>query len=746
MNLFRVLAGGTALTLVIPAGAQFTGNPEPTPAFPVNEVGVVEVTCPGFNLILHPDSVWSDYLHPATLVWSTSAGSDTLEEVGFRLRGNTSRMAAKKSFKVDVNAFVPGRQWHGLEKLNLNGEHNDPSVVRARVVWDVFRAAGLPAPRTGHVELHVNGEYRGVYLHIEHVDEEWIRKRFADDGGNLWKCTYPADLSYQGPDGSDYQYFPPWSSTQRVYALQTNRSEDDYSAIARLASVLYLTPNADLPCALEEVFDVQLYLRTAAAEILAGHWDNYIGNRNNFYLYERPSDGRIAYLAYDVDNSLGIEWGGNWVNADPFAWTSENRPLYTRLMDIPQYREDLAWHIRDLLEGAFAAEEVGAAAAAHVALIAPAAETDVFRTYDYGFSYGDFLASVDEAWGNHVVWGIADFAAVRSFWADVQTEDAPDAPRSLLAWAEGPTLDGVVRLHAQVTGPATAVVAEVDGGDVGCTQEAPGMWACSVPASSPSSLVRVVAEFPGGVVRHSPCDPVRVWTAPAETPFVLLNEVMPLNNSYISDASGTYGDWVELYNPGPQPRFIGNAYLTDRLDLPRRWRLPNVTLNAGDHLLLWCGDRPEAGPLHAPFALDAAGEGLYLLLEELGALRIQDAFTWDAAFPNVSWGRSTDGAADWVAFSAGGLPPTPDGPNGTPAGIARPGSACTPVVPNPVAVGTPVALNGPAQVVAMTGAVVWRSTAPEGTWTPSAPGVYVVHRASCPVPIRVLALAAGGPG
>ena len=742
-------AGSVLAGLLVPASllGQFMGNPAPNAAFPQDEVAEVRVTCPGFDLILHPDSVWSDYLHPATVVWTTAAGSDTLEQVGFRLRGNTSRMAAKKSFKLDLNAFVPGRQWNGLEKVNLNGEHNDPSMVRARTVWDVFRAAGLPAPRTGHVALYVNNEYRGVYVHVEHVDEEWVRKRFADDGGNLWKCTYPADLTYAGPDGEDYTFTPPWNANQRVYALSTNRSEDDYTALARLATVLHSASDAELPCALEAVFDVQLYLRTAAAEILCGHWDNYIGNRNNYYLYERPSDGRIAYLAYDVDNTLGIEWGGNWVEADPFAWApTGDRPLYTRLMAIPRYREDFAWYLRALLDGAFAPGSIGPLATETLTLIAPAALNDLFRTYDYGFSFVDFGASVDAAWGAHVLWGIGEYADERAFQADGQIEAAPDAPRTLQAWAEAPVLDGVLRMRAEVGGAVEAVFAEVDGVAVPCVEGAPGVWSCEAAVAAPAVFARVVAEFADGTVRHSPCAAERVWATPAPEPVALINEVMPLNNSYIADPTAHFGDWVELFNPGPAPRYLGNTFLTDRLDFPRKWRLPNVTLNAGDHLLLWCDDRPEVGPLHAPYALDAGGEALYLIAEELGAWRIHDTYTWDLSYPNASWGRATDGAADWTLFAAGALPPTPDGPNGVPAAVAELERGCAGTFPNPVAAGTSMAWPGPGRVVAVNGTVVAESHGPELRWTPGQPGLYVVQSAACPKAIRTLVGASDGPG
>ncbi|MBK6347143.1 MAG: hypothetical protein IPF68_14665 [Bacteroidales bacterium] len=41
---------------------------------------------------------------------------DTIHETGFRLRGNTSRYSAKKSFKISFNTWVPGQKYHGVEK------------------------------------------------------------------------------------------------------------------------------------------------------------------------------------------------------------------------------------------------------------------------------------------------------------------------------------------------------------------------------------------------------------------------------------------------------------------------------------------------------------------------------------------------------------------------------------------------------------------------------------------------------
>ena len=165
--------------------------------------------------------------------------------------------------------------------MNLNGEHNDPSVLRSRLSWECLRDAGVPVSRTQHINLYINGSFYGVYANIEHIDGEWLDERFEHAHGNLWKCTYPASLNFISNNPDAYKFTPSWSN-QRVYELKTNELADDYTALAEFIDALNNTSLDDLPCALERVFDVDAYLKVAAGEILLGHWDNYIGNRNNF--------------------------------------------------------------------------------------------------------------------------------------------------------------------------------------------------------------------------------------------------------------------------------------------------------------------------------------------------------------------------------------------------------------------------------------------------------------------------------
>jgi spore coat protein CotH len=147
--------------------------------FPENGPLYVDTLVPRIDILINPDTLdWlyqeenlkSDIEFHAIFIFDNGTIRDTINPVGFRLRGNTSRYSQKKSFKIAFNAFTKGGKYYGVEKLNLNGEHNDPSVIRSKIGWDLLRQWKIPAPRANHVEVYINGDYYGLYIIVEHID------------------------------------------------------------------------------------------------------------------------------------------------------------------------------------------------------------------------------------------------------------------------------------------------------------------------------------------------------------------------------------------------------------------------------------------------------------------------------------------------------------------------------------------------------------------------------------------------
>ncbi len=138
-------------------------------------------------------------------------------------------------------------------------------------------------------------------------------------------------------------------------------------------------------------------------------------------------------------------------------------------------------------------------------------------------------------------------------------------------------------------------------------------------------------------------------------PQLVINEFMALNSSCCPDTdSGTeeFDDWIEIFNAGSTPINIAGMYLSDNNDNPFGDKISDddaaaTTIPAGGYLILWADNTPDQGPTHLNFGLNNAGEDIGLFYIDGRAI---DTYTFGAQSENISWGRTTDGAATWKAF------------------------------------------------------------------------------------------------
>ena len=640
-------------------------------AFLQDEVAEVHITLDADSLaeMLLEENLYLDHEYPATFVYRSEGISDTIPNIGFRLRGNTSRQAGKKSFKVSFNTFDNNQSYRGLEKMNLNGEHNDVSMLRSKICWEMLREADLPASRTSHVALYINEEFRGVYLNVEHIDEEYIEKRFGNNSGNLYKCTYGSNLEFLGNNPDAYK-LSPWGS--RIYELKTNTAADDYSDLAEFIGVLNDNNNEDFQCEIEAVLNVNHYLKNLVYEILFGHWDGYSINQNNYYLYKNPADQRFYFLSFDLDNTLGVDFFNQpWETWNIYQWEFDERPLYQNIMSIPEYRERFTAYMEEALINVYQESELISRLEEMQELILPFALEDEYKSLDYGFDNVDFENSITEAWGGHIPIGIADFIEARASSAMNQLQnDNADFSLNLLTnnylnnnnfsvFAETNGASIVELEYWWSNAPETVFSSEMLNDGLGFDLIAGDDWWTStllLDESGDQLSYRARAQYDGEWSEWT-CEEM-VWTSKSSSPLVI-NEIMPLNDGFLADSFGEYDDWCELYNAGDEAIFIGNKYLSNNAQEPNKWRLPNLTLEAGSFVLLWLDDDEEQGVFHADFSLDNSGDELYLFGLESGEYRLMDERSFGNITPDQSIGRSEDGGSEWVLFEE----PTPNSSN-----------------------------------------------------------------------------------
>lgn len=119
---------------------------------------------------------------------------------------------------------------------------------------------------------------------------------------------------------------------------------------------------------------------------------------------------------------------------------------------------------------------------------------------------------------------------------------------------------------------------------------------------------------------------------------VRISEIMAHNVSAIAQG-GSYPDWIELHNAGPDRLNLAGWSLTDNDD-PRRFVFPDPTiLEGGAFLVVWCGLGADAGPSSASFNLDRDGERILLYDDRTNCV---DVATYGPQVADFSLGRAGD--------------------------------------------------------------------------------------------------------
>jgi CotH kinase protein/Secretion system C-terminal sorting domain len=372
----------------------------------------IYMTLPADSLQLMIDETIHDRYMRAQFVFDDGVVRDTLPDVGLRLRGNTSLAAQKKSFKVSFNEYVPGRKYQGVKKLNLRGSHNDPSLIREKLWFTIAERAGDPERRASFVRLYINGAYRGAYTNLEEVDKEWLERAYQVDTGNLYKCTWPADLAYLGPLQGSYTSIMN-TPTDRAYDLVTNEAQNDYTDLVKLMRILNRPVTvAWATDSIASVLNVESALRGFAINVATGHWDDYFYNKNNYYLYHNPSTGFFEFFSFDADNTMGVDWlNRDWSTRNALTWHKgdQPRPLATQLLAVPAFKQRYVDILDSITCFITHPDSINADIMRYHSLITSAAIADTYRTLDYGYTTSQFFNSITQTIDGHTPWGIKPF-------------------------------------------------------------------------------------------------------------------------------------------------------------------------------------------------------------------------------------------------------------------------------------------------------------------------------------------------
>lgn len=255
-----------------------------------------------YNIPINGDEL-SDAQFNGTWITIDGAGAELRYRASFRNRGAGSRNVQPPNYRVGIPS---DQRWRGVTALNLNSQYTHCQLIGATIASQ----AGLVTEQHRRVQLRVNGNERalaglpqfGSYVHQEAISSDLADNHFpTDPNGNLYRAQhYPwtADLSYQGTNWQTY--------TNLGYGKSSNSSENDWADLIHLTDVLNNTPDSNYWTAVQQVADVEQWLRYFAVFTLIGSRETSLGTGagDDFSMYRGLADPRFRLIGHDWDTVL----------------------------------------------------------------------------------------------------------------------------------------------------------------------------------------------------------------------------------------------------------------------------------------------------------------------------------------------------------------------------------------------------------------------------------------------------------
>jgi hypothetical protein len=228
---------------------------------------------------IRPNSFQISYTYvPAAIEFE----GQTFSNVGLRFKGNisytTNENTLHRPFKIDFDRFLAGQKFCDLHTINLHNNSIDPTQMREALVYDIYRKAGVPAPRTAYalVYLTVEGmydhEYLGLYTLTEEVDKRFLRKHLGSDDGMLLKPEANGGLPYLGDNWAAYE------QRMRPHSPPTTQATRRYIELTKL---IHKADEKEFRQRIDSFIDVDAFLKFLA--VTAGvQWGQFPGDRPQF--------------------------------------------------------------------------------------------------------------------------------------------------------------------------------------------------------------------------------------------------------------------------------------------------------------------------------------------------------------------------------------------------------------------------------------------------------------------------------
>jgi len=308
----------------------------------------------------------NDLYFPADLTLTMNGRVYFFEEVGVRMKGNTSRVdfapdgiiVSPANFKIsfnelwdeDIYSEFPNifKSWtsadvdyierddrtlFGMKKVDLKwNKSNDPAIISQPFINRFLgrEESGIryvPRATLGEIIITsaLSSTNMGVYIVNEVIDKTLIKRFISDleEVGDLYKATYnatgPANLDLWEAvrlEGGTYLPKSNWINEENLlagiippYEIKTNENTTTHTVLINLLRAINQSEGDAsniVESSLQSTIDIPAFIKYAAASYLIGNPDDLRNNFNNYYMYFASETAKVSFIPYDNDWALGV--------------------------------------------------------------------------------------------------------------------------------------------------------------------------------------------------------------------------------------------------------------------------------------------------------------------------------------------------------------------------------------------------------------------------------------------------------
>ncbi|MAD25692.1 MAG: hypothetical protein CMO44_16150 [Verrucomicrobiales bacterium] len=256
-----------------------------------------------------------------------------LGKVAIRKKGFVGSLDVNRpSLKIQIDRFDKKKMFAGVDTLTLNNNRQDPTRIHQLLGYQLFRKAGIPASYCNLAHVTVNGKSLGIYSNVESLDKHLFRRAFKNAKGTLYEGTIADFVS------------PSLVRFERKFG-----SKKADKILKKISLALKLDNKKTLK-ELGRYLDLESFYSFWAMEVLLGHWDGYVSNKNNYFIYFDSKSDRLSFLPWGLDQ-LATDRNMFWRrDFDPPKSIKADAAIPRRLYDHPESQKYYFEVLRLLLD------------------------------------------------------------------------------------------------------------------------------------------------------------------------------------------------------------------------------------------------------------------------------------------------------------------------------------------------------------------------------------------------------------